>query len=284
MLVDAALPVNGKGLGKLVDVLPETILNVLKGVAAFGVPLFDLDPEGDGFKNRKKPYISAKEATEDIHYGAVKDVARGKAFIVSGESELALDEAGVKYYALAAVVKVGADGKAKLEHRPISDLRGTNERIWSTMMKRLEIVHAREPPAICSRVMHVCKQIMIVARMYPGVDVLLFKKDIDDAFKRVHVNVADATSYATVLSELEGVEGESVMLSMVLLFGAQHSPGWFGVLAWACVAAWCNIGPVDAQFNGEGPFWGRIHVDDLVGVVPRIGSRPEIATERVLTR
>jgi hypothetical protein len=67
------------------------------------------------------------------------------------------------------------------------------------------------------------------------------------------------------------------MMSSVLLFGAKHSPDWFGAAAWASVSAWRNMGAKELELNGANRFTGYIHVDDTVIVEPRLGNRLETA-------
>lgn len=77
---------------------------------------------------------------------------------------------------------------------------------------------------------------------------------------------------------MSGVEGGSIFMAAVLLFGAQHSPAWFGLMAHSATAAWGMVGTERSWFNGIGTFQGGIHVDDLVGVIPGLGDRPEQAS------
>jgi hypothetical protein len=82
---------------------------------------------------------------------------------------------------------------------------------------------------VCPRLEDVARAVVRQFHMYPGVEVKLAKKDIDDAFKNVHLNLnlADAPSYSTILVPIKGVDTPTIMMSsVVLLFGAKHSPGW----------------------------------------------------------
>jgi hypothetical protein len=134
-----------------------------------------------------------------------------------------------------------------------------------------------EPPAACPRLEDVARAVVRQFHMYPGVEVALAKKDIDDAFKNVHLNLAGVPSYSTILVPIKGVDTPTIMMSSVLLFGAKHSPDWFGAAAWASVSAWRNMGAKELELNGANRFTGYIHVDDTVIVEPRLGNRLETA-------
>lgn len=148
---DGGLPLSVNNLKEIEHLLPAPVYEVLKGMAAFGVPLFDMDDEGGAGEELRSPFQSASEASLEIIYGALKDVSQGNCLIFSEKSLAAVDTAGMKFFPCAAVPKKGVDGKPNGEMRPISDLRATNKRIGSSLQERVDAGGFREPPAVCPR-------------------------------------------------------------------------------------------------------------------------------------
>ena len=106
---------------------------------------------------------------------------------------------------------------------------------------------------------------------------------MSEAFKLVHVNIADAPSTAWPLPTegMPGLEGvRIVQVAMMLAFGFNHSPGWFGVLAWSLAKAHAALGPEEAELNGADSYGGGgPHVDDYMFLVPDLGARAPMSYE-----
>jgi hypothetical protein len=120
----------------------------------------------------------------------------------------------------------------------------------------LKRVYLEEPPAACKG----C-----------GETVSHVSRSGGDVSEEGHLNLADVPSYSTILVPIKGVDTPTIMMSSVLLFGAKHSPGWFGAAASASVSAWRNMGAEEPEeLNGANRFTGYIHVDDTV-IVAKAG-------------
>jgi hypothetical protein len=92
------LSMSRERLKELKPLMSEELLEVLEGMAEFGVPLCDLEEDLEAVGKRSAPMPSAYKAAEDITYGALRDVARGHALLFSGESLSALGRDSAKFF------------------------------------------------------------------------------------------------------------------------------------------------------------------------------------------
>ena len=112
---------------------------------------------------------------------------------------------------------------------------------------------------------------------YPGIPILIGKRDLANAFKLVHLLLADVLSFAWQLptANLPGLELETlIQVAGSLVFGFDKAPAWFGILAWALAKAHAGLGPEEPDLNGPDSFGGGAPwVDDCMYLSPALGQR-----------
>ena len=281
ILRDGNLPLNVQGLKALESLVGETELDVLKGMALFGATTLQAtDPPPTVFR---EPYPTAGAAAGDLGYTALKDAAAGRTLLVTGASRGALAAAGAEISSLGATPKKEASGASSGKVRGITDLRPLNKFLLEHLEFQRVLSRLKAPQAACPRIQQVMRAVVVLALRYPGVDIAGGKSDLAEAFKLVHILIADVPSFSWKLptGAIPGLEGlEVFQLLMVLPFGWDKSPGWFGLLAWVLAQAHASLGPEEPHLNGGDSFGGGVPwVDDYVFLTPLLGQRAKIAYE-----
>ena len=279
LLQEGELPLNEAGLKHLVGLVGESELAILREVAAYGVPT--LQAEESPPTEFHRPYKTAQAAASEVGVTALKDAAVGRAFLASGSSRESLAEARVNLSSLGAVPKKDATGQATGKVRATTDLRPLNDFIAKHLVKQYALSRFKAPGAYMPRLQRLMQNVVTLARRFPGVAIGGGKSDLSEAFKLMHVLLADVPAFGWELP-LEGLEGLDkwtiYQLLLVLPFGWDKSPAWFNLLAWVLAQAHASMGPGEPQLNGGDSFAGGLPwVDDYVFLVALLGQRGWLA-------
>eukprot|EP00952_Eustigmatos_sp_NYUAD-ZCMA_P013184 52521-Eustigmatos_ZCMA.PRE.2 len=103
--------------------------------------------------------------------------------------------------------------------------------------------------------------------LYPGVPVLLTKRDVDAAFRRLVINLEGVELFAAEL-------GDYTIVLVVLSFGWAASPRAYSVISDAISAFHNGHRPAETDVNGRQLFVSFTYVDDGMLAEPDIGYRP----------
>ena len=281
LAAEGDLPISAGGLDTLQDLVRGPEFRVLQGLAKFGAPTLQA-AEAPPTEFRE-PYPSAQAAVGDLVYTALKDAASARAFLTTGASRKSLADAGATLSSLGAVPKKEAAGGFTGKVRPVTDLRPMNKFLAEHLELQKLLSRLRAPQAVCPRVQKLMRAVVVLALRFPGVAIAGGKSDLSEAFKLVHVLLADVPSFGwkLPLNGLPGLEDlEVFQLLMVLPFGWDKSPGWFGLLAWVLAQAHASLGPEEPHLNGGDSFAGGLPwVDDYVFLTPLLAQRAHIAYE-----
>ena len=279
LATEGNMPLSESGVELLKDLVRPPELDALRGLAAFGAPTLQaVEPPATVFND---PYPTAHAAAGDLGHTALKDAAAARTLLMTGASRGKLAEAGATISALGAVHKKDALGVFSGTYRAVTDLRPLNKFIAEHVELQRALSRLRAPQAVCPRIQQVMRTAVVLALRYPGVDIVGGKSDLSEAFKLVHVLLADVPSFGWKLPHLPGLEAlEIFQLLMVLPFGWDKSPGWFGLLAWVLAQAHAALGPDEPHLNGGDSFAGGLPwVDDYVFLTPALGQRAKLAYE-----
>ena len=277
------LPLDGGRLEELRGLVGDAELDVLQGMADWGVPVLQISDHATG--KMEGPYESAEQSAGSLGCTAVKDAANGRSLLLSRASEQALRAAHASLSRLGAVPKKDALGKLTGEMRPVTDLRPLNSRIAEEVLEQWFKVALEAPPAVCPKMKQLILHAVHLALLFPGVPIMGGKSDLAEAFKLVHLMIADTPSMAWALptKNLPGLEDAFlVQVAFMLPFGFDKSPGWFGMLAWPLAEAYGSCGPDLETLNAALAYFGLPHVDDTVYLTMDVGQRKEMAYDAFL--
>ena len=277
------LPLDGGRLEELRGLVGDAELDVLQGMADWGVPVLQISDHATG--KMEGPYESAEQSAGSLGCTAVKDAANGRSLLLSRASEQALRAAHASLSRLGAVPKKDALGKLTGEMRPVTDLRPLNSRIAEEVLEQWFKVALEAPPAVCPKMKQLILHAVHLALLFPGVPIMGGKSDLAEAFKLVHLMIADTPSMAWALptKNLPGLEDAFlVQVAFMLPFGFDKSPGWFGMLAWPLAEAYGSCGPDLETLNAALAYFGLPHVDDTVYLTMDVGQRKEMAYDDFL--
>ena len=119
----------------------------------------------------------------------------------------------------------------------------------------------------------------MVATRYPGVPVLLSKKDVSDAFKWIPVKSQDSRFFAADLPGGPfGAESPITIIYNSLTSGWCGAPGEYMLFAWVAKQAFHGHRPEDPTWQGSTPFKSFVLMDDTVLIEPLLGVRPWMAS------
>ena len=182
-----------------------------------------------------------------------------------------------------AVPKMLPNRSLSTEMRLVHDQRRVNQGTAKTL----------HPPAAQPLHEQVVRRILWLKTRYPGVEVLLAKKDVAGAFRLLWVDPRDVELFGGDLpwhpetmgpidnDKLESLKPEAglTVLYLVSSFGFSGSPGEWA--AWGRATEELHRGhcPQDARRDGEVHFCGKILVDDMVLIEPALGLRPWVSSE-----
>ena len=249
------------------------LLEYLRHVERKGVPARSV-----GARERVSalPHTSAMDALGQVYQQIYKDVAKGRVLVVPTK---VVAREPVMSSPFGAVPKMLPDRSLSEEKRVVHDQRQVNEGVP-------EDAH---PPALQPRHRQLARLVLHWQARYPGVPVLLAKKDIAGAFRLLWVAPGDVELFAGELpwrpehcvqgDPDEGRDlGEGlVAIYLVLSFGFSGAPGEW--MAWA--TGLCQDlearRPDRPERDGPERFVGSMLMDDYVLVEPCLGLRPWVA-------
>ena len=120
---------------------------------------------------------------------------------------------------------------------------------------------------------------------YPGVRILLAKKDISEAFKWLWVTQEDCRLFG---ADLPGEDTEDhrgapsrpvTVLYLAMTFGWTGAPGEFMAYAWAVKLLHRACRPDRAEWHDSSAFRSLALMDDSVVIEPDLGLRPQISMD-----
>ncbi|CAE7545999.1 unnamed protein product [Symbiodinium sp. CCMP2592] len=254
--------------------LPEDLLAWVRRVAQEGVKA-----EYRGTQRARvkaTPHPSLKDHVEEARQLIWQDATRGRVLLMSpGPDEEDLLE-GVVSVPLARVPKYNPDRSVSSKGRVIWDARVVNE-----------LCHKDDHfPAIQPRYAEVVRLVMWYKSRYPGVRVLLAKKDVSEAFKWLWVEQDDCRLFGADLPT-EGATRDSrgdasrpvTVLYLAMTFGWTGAPGEFMAFAWAIKLLHRACGPDRPEWHDSSSFRSLALMDDSVVIEPDLGLRPQLSVD-----
>ena len=254
--------------------VPEEVLAYLREVAEQGV---EMRYREERRRQRSKPHPPAMKALAKVFVSVWKDIRKARILVAwdRGQPEFGNTSSAP----LNAVEKFEVDGTLSEEIRVIHDQTGQNE----------GCAKEDHPPANQPVHAQLARQILWCKCKYPGLRVLLAKRDIDGAFRLLWVAPGDAEMFATDLpfdaeamnsageiarakeeeqpppggGAQEGPEAyaelQGAMLTLIFLvlsFGWRGSPGEWMVWAWATLWYHRSFKPNEPEVEGPEAFRG----------------------------
>ena len=125
----------------------------------------------------------------------------------------------------------------------------------------------RYPGVFLPTISDVVRLVLYLKQRYPGVRILITKRDVEGAFKRVPLEAVGAKYIAARL-------GGYVFVALTLTFGWEPSPGVYNVFATALSSYHNAHMPSDPAVNGTLPLCSLTYVDDGMIFVLDIGVLP----------
>ena len=258
---------------RLDDHLPSDLLTWVRKVAQEGV-----DAQYRGTQRARvqaTPHPSLKDHVEEARQLIWTDAARGRVLLMSPErgEEALLD--GVVSVPLARVPKYNPDRSVSEKGRVILDARVVNE-----LCSKEDHFPAAQPKHA-----EVVRLIVWYQTRYPGVRILLAKKDISEAFKWLWVTQEDCRLFGADLpgelsEDHRGAPPRPVtVLYLAMTFGWTGAPGEFMAYAWAVKLLHRACCPDRAEWHDSSAFRSLALMDDSVVIEPDLGLRPQISMD-----
>jgi len=222
----------------------------------------------DGFQWRKgvqcPPHKSAVDHEEELWASAWKDAMRGGAFILprSGAEDLL---ASVEFSPLGRVDKRDHLGRIKPVGRLIHDISH-----GGTASVNARTDQSAAPGMVLPTVEHVVRTTLYWKWRYPGVPVMLTKRDVDSAFRRIPLEPAGVKYFGAVL-------GAWAVILLVLTFGWTSSPPIYALASVAISVLHRSYVPANPDRDGPEPFSSHTYLDDGMLVEPAMGRRLELS-------
>ena len=167
-----------------------------------------------------------------------------------------------------AVDKMFPDRTVSGEYRFINDMRLTNS----------HCVKEGRPPAGQPQHRQLARMILWWKARHPLVQVLLAKKDVKAALKRIWVS---ADSSVVMAVELLGshwdLEFDVAEVFLVLVFGFMGAPGQYIVWGWGMQQFHEHHKPEWPEVHEDMPFTSKFLMDDTVLAEPALGLRPWVS-------
>ena len=183
---------------------------------------------------------------------------------------------GVVSVPLARVPKYNPDRSVSAKGRVIWDARVVNE-----------LCHKEDHfPAAQPRYAEVVRLILWHKTRYPGIRVLLAKKDVSEAFKWLWVEQDDCRLFgADIPNEGEGTADRGTLprpvtvLYLAMTFGWTGAPGEFMAFAWAIKLLHRACGPDRPEWHDTSAFRSLALMDDSIVIEPDLGLRPQLSMD-----
>ena len=216
----------------------------------------------------------AKQNVDQVYKQIWKDVKKNRVLVVAQDNPAL---AGTISSPFEAVDKMMPDRSVSEEKRIVHDQRGVNhftDKGW-------------HPPALQPTHDQIARRILWMQTRYPGVPVLMAKKDIAGAFRLLWVSPMDTPLFAgdlpwkpefMVKSDEDGgekAEGKAMtVVYLVSSFGFSGSPGEWTPWGRATEEYHRAHKPAEPRRDGAAGFDCKILVDDAILVEAAVGLRP----------
>jgi hypothetical protein len=129
-------------------------------------------------------------------------------------------------------------------------------------------------PALMPRHKELARLILWWIQRFPGIPLLIAKKDIADAFKWLWVLAESAGLLSTNFPDSKtGLGANLILIWLVLNFGWRGGPGCFVQFGTLLKLMHANFKPGLPSWHDVVPFKSMIWMDDLVVLEPDIGHR-----------
>ena len=264
--------VDDEGLDRL---LHPDLLGYLRDIRCQGMPA-----RYDGPRERVKckPHPRARANMPQVYKQLMKDVAKQRVLVVDANH---INLGGAVSSPFEAVPKMLPNRTLSTEVRLVHDQR----RINTGTDKELH------PPAVQPSHDQIVRRILWLKVQYPGVPVMLAKKDVAGAFRLLWLDPRDVELFGGEVPwqpQYMGNQGgvaekgdptDITFLYLVSSFGFSGSPGEWNVWGRATEELHRAHRPGQPRRDGAVHFDGKILVDDMVLVEPCIGLRPWISSE-----
>lgn len=221
---------------------------------------------------------NARRNVDQVYKQLMKDIKKGRILVVSQ----AHPSLGTTVSSPFEVVqKMLPDRSLSKDMRLVHDQRGVNSHSHKDW----------HPPALQPTHAQIVRRVLWAQARYPGLPVLLAKKDIAGAFRLLWVDPKDAELFAGDLpwrpeamekedeADIEAVGAPMTAIFLVSSFGFNGAPGEWTVFGRATEEWHRAHRPKETRRDGEVGFDSKILVDDNVLVEPWLGLRPWVSAE-----
>ncbi|CAE7689640.1 unnamed protein product [Symbiodinium sp. CCMP2592] len=246
--------------------VPPPLLERARHVAVWGVEA--QVPLKESARLKCAPHPSLKAHMDEAAAQLWKDVVRGRVLVCYDQGE-GLD--GVISVPMARVPKMNPD-------RTVSD---KGRVVWDATPVNRFCTKEDFPPALQPKHREVARVILYWGLKFPGVPILLSKKDVSDAFKWLPVALADTKFFAADLpASYVEADHDATLLYGYMTFGWRGAPGEYMGFAWVLKAGHEAHGPSNGRWEAaDVAFHSFVLMDDTVLVEPDIGLRPWVSVE-----
>ncbi|CAK9076517.1 unnamed protein product [Durusdinium trenchii] len=249
-------------------------LDYLREVRAQGMPA---RYQGQRERVATRPHPRARADLGQVYVQLMKDIMKHRVLVVSADHQ---DLGHTVSSPFELVPKMLPNRTLSTEARLVHDQRQVNEGTHKDL----------HPPAAQPTHEQVARRVLWLKARYPGVKVVMAKKDVAGAFRLLWVDPRDVELFAGDVPwrpecmEQSGGGGECdgsglTLIYLVSSFGFSGSPGEWTVWGRATEEVHRNLRPLHSRRDGEVHFCGKILVDDMVLVEPVIGLRPWVSSE-----
>ena len=257
------------------DLLHPDHLAYLREVRAQGMPARF---QGQRERVATKPHPRARADLGQVYAQLMKDILKHRVLVASSEHP-ALEHTVSSPFEL--VPKMLPNRTLSTEARLVHDQRQVNGGTHKDL----------HPPAGQPTHEQVVRRILWLKARYPGVPVVMAKKDVAGAFRLLWVDPRDTELFAgdvprkpdligpSDASGRTGLDSNLTVIYLVSSFGFSGSPGEWTVWGRATEEVHRGLKPLESRRDGEVHFCGKILVDDMVLVEPVIGPRPWVSSE-----
>ena len=239
--------------------------------------------QGQRTRTPSKLHPRARENMDQVYSQLMKDIYKHRVLVVSSCHEKLGSTVSSPF---ETVPKMLPNRSLSKEMRLVHDQRRVNQGTD-------KVLH---PPAAQPLHEQVARRILWLKARYPKVDVVMAKKDVAGAFRLLWVAPQDVELFGGDVpwqpefmgedqSNQEGswprgtFEGGMTVLYLVSSFGFSGSPGEWAVWGRATEELHRAHRPAEPRRDGALHFDGKILVDDMILIEPKIGVRPWISSE-----
>ena len=235
--------------------------------------------QGQRERVQTTPHPRAKSNLNQVYRQLMKDVALHRVLVIDADHPCLQHTVSSPF---EAVPKMLPNRTLSTDVRVVHDQR----RINAGTHKELH------PPAIQPTHQQIVRRILWLKARYPGVDVVMAKKDVAGAFRLLWVDPKDVEIFGGEVPWNPSLMGSCTqeekkktdpknltMLYLVSSFGFSGSPGEWNMWGRATEEVHRAHCPSEARRDGAVHFDGKILVDDMVLVEPVLGLRPWVSSE-----